>query len=225
VAARRFSITGGFDNSGGAIVLGGMKTGVRPTPDPLAYLPVPDPSTMIERSASAKTVNSLLPVILQPGIYRGGLRIKGLTIVTMMPGVYVMEGGGFSVEDTATVLGLETMIYNTSSSSFAAGPVSITGLGKVVLTAPLSGTYQGINIFQNRSQTTPITVKGVGLSTMTGVIYAPKAPANLTGAAAVGVDILGGAYVVDSMTVSGVGAITIDLGLNPPRVPDVRLVE
>jgi hypothetical protein len=39
------------------------------------------------------------------------------------------------------------------------------------------------------------------------------------------VDVLGGAYVVDSMTVQGAGAINVNLGLNPPRVPDVRLVE
>jgi hypothetical protein len=57
------------------------------------------------------------------------------------------------------------------------------------------------------------------------VIYAPLAPVSLNGLATVGLDILGGAYVVDSMTVTGIGAININLGLNPPRVPDVRLVE
>jgi hypothetical protein len=68
-------------------------------------------------------------------------------------------------------------------------------------------------------------MSGVGLTAVTGVVYAARAPADLTGLAAAGVDILGGAYVVESMTVQGAGAINIDLKLNPPRVPDVRLVE
>jgi len=136
-----------------------------------------------------------------------------------------MAGGGFVVDGLATVTGLEVMIYNTSTSSYAAGPITVGSLGKVVLAAPLSGTYQGINFFQDRAQATPISMTGVGLATITGVIYAVAAPANLTGLAAVGLDILGGAWVVNTLTVGGVGAININLNLNPPRIPDVRLVE
>ena len=57
------------------------------------------------------------------------------------------------------------------------------------------------------------------------MVYAAQAPVSLTGLVAVGLDVLGGAYVVNSLTVQGVGAVNIDLKLNPPRVPDVRLVE
>jgi hypothetical protein len=95
----------------------------------------------------------------------------------------------------------------------------------VALAAPLSGTYQGINFFQDRGLATTISMTGVGLAAITGVVYAAQAPVSLTGLALVGVDILGGAFVVNSLTVQGVGAITLDLNLNPPRVPDVRLVE
>jgi hypothetical protein len=136
-----------------------------------------------------------------------------------------MQGGGFQVSGLATVVGLTVMIYNTTDTTYAAGPVSITSVGKVVLTAPLTGTYQGIGIFQDRSLTNQITMTGAGLAAITGLIYAAQAPANLTGSAVVGVDLLGGAFVVASMKVSGVGAININIGLNPPRVPDVRLVE
>ena len=51
---------------------------------------------------------------------------------------------------------------------------------------------------------------------------APSAPSPLRDA---GVDTLGGGYVCDSMQVTGVGGINIDLGMNPPRVPEVHLVE
>jgi hypothetical protein len=223
--ASRTDVTGGWVNPGGALVLGPIRTGVSPTPDPLEFLPIPSTSGVPVRSAAPLTVNSILPTVLQPGVYQGGIHVTGLSIVTMQPGVYIMQGGGFVVDGLATVAGLEVMVYNTTSSTYATGPIAVTSVGKVVLAAPLSGTYQGINFFQDRALTTPLSMSGVGLAVITGVVYAAKAPVNLTGAAVVGLDVLGGAYVVDSMTVQGIGAININLGLNPPRIPDVRLVE
>jgi hypothetical protein len=205
--------------------MGAVRTGVRPTPDPLAFLPVPSSSSVIVRSSVPLTINSLVPTTLLPGVYHGGLHVTGLSTVIMQPGVYIMEGGGFQIDGAATVVGLEVMIYNTISNSYAAGPVSITSTGKVALTAPLSGTYQGINVFQNRSLNQAIAMKGFGLAAITGVVYGVRAPVNLTGNAAVGLDTLGGAFVVDSMTVQGVGTINVNLGMNSPRVPDVKLVE
>ncbi len=71
-----------------------------------------------------------------------------------------------------------------------------------------------------------MTVTGNGQVTLTGTVYAAKAAVALTGTAAAGLDVLGGAYVADSMTVTGAGAVTVNLGLAPPpRVPDVRVVE
>jgi hypothetical protein len=190
----------------------------------LTYLPVPDSTTATLQSKSQLVVNSLLPTTLQPGLYQGGIHITGASIVTMAPGVYIMDGGGFIVDGAATVVGLGVMIHNTSIS-YAAGPITISGTGKAVLTAPLSGTYQGINFFQDRAQTTPLSLTGFGLAAITGTVYAASAPVSLTGGVGVGLNVLGGAYVVNSMTVQGVGAINVDLGLNPPRIPDVRLVE
>ena len=223
--ASRYDVTGGYSNSGGALLLGKMRTGVAPTPDPLAFLPVPSTAGAVVQSAAPLTVNSLLPTVLQPGIYQGGIHITGLSIVVMQPGVYIMQGGGFRVDGLATVTGLEVMVYNTTGVGYAPGPISVASLGKVVLTAPLSGPYQGINFFQDRTLATPITLTGVGLAVITGTVYAAQAPVDLSGFAAVGLDILGGAYVVNSLTVQGVGAVNVNLNLNPPRVPDVRLVE
>jgi hypothetical protein len=116
------------------------------------------------------------------------------------------------------------MIYNTSGA-YPAGAIAIDSLGKIALAAPLSGTYQGINFFQNRSLTQPLSFAGHGLTAITGVVYAVSAPVQLTETATGGVEVLGGAYVCNSMVVTGVGSISVDLGLNPPRVPDVHLVE
>src|SRR5262249_25294533 len=174
--------------------------GVRPTPDPLAFLPVPSTAGLPVQKAGPLTVNSLLPTVLQPGVYQGGIHITGLSIVVMQPGVYIMQGGGFQVDGAATVTGTGVMIYNTTSTTYATGAITVTSTGKVALSAPLSGTYQGINFFQDRTLNTPITMSGVGLAVITGVVYAPQAPVSLTGRAVVGVDILGGPHAVNDMT-------------------------
>jgi len=225
VSLSRIDVTGGMSNSSTLSLTTRVRTGVRPTLDPLAQLPIPGAASAVVRSGAPLTINSLLPTILLPGVYRGGIRATGLSIVLMLPGVYIMEGGGFRVDGVATVTGLSTMVYNTTSSTYASGPISVTGLGRVIMTAPLSGTYEGINFFQHRGLTQPVSLTGLGLTTVTGTVYAARAPVNLTGTAAVGLDILGGAYVADSMTVTGVGAVTVNLGLSTPRVPDVRVVE
>jgi len=53
-----------------------------------------------------------------PGTYYGGLMISGTAAVTMMPGVYYMAGGGFTVTNSAAVDGTAgVMIYNSSGSA------------------------------------------------------------------------------------------------------------
>ncbi|OWK44529.1 pilus assembly protein TadG-related protein [Fimbriiglobus ruber] len=222
--ASRVDVTGGTNLGGLLTLTTKINTGVRPTLDPLAFLPLPDMTAPV-RSSSPLAINGLLPVVLQPGIYQGGIQVSGAAIVVMAPGVYIMQGGGFTVNGLATVAGIGVMVYNGTSPTYAPGPIAVGGLGKLVMIAPLSGTYQGINFFQQRNLTQPISVTGLGLTTITGVVYGASAPVTLTGSAAVGLDIMGGAYVVDSMTVGGIGAVTVNLGLNPPRVPDVRVVE
>jgi hypothetical protein len=223
IVASRYDVTGGFVNSGG-IMLGKMNTGVRPTADPLRKLVAPSLAASPVRSNKQLVINSLLPTVLNPGVYQGGIQLKGASIVTMLPGVYILEGGGLQVQNLATLAGLGVMIYNTQGA-FPAGPITISSLGKVVLTAPLSGTYQGIGIFQDRALNQPITVSGAGTMAFTGTVYAAAADVSLTGLLAAGIDTLGGAYICNTLQVSGIGSLNIDLGNNPPRIPDVTLVE
>lgn len=226
VIANSFEIAGNYVNPGGAIILGKMRTGVRRVGDPLRELPAPDPATLALRSTSRLTINTKKNVllILQPGVYQGGISMDLLDNVLMMPGIYYIEGGGIQVTGAADLTGTGVMIYNTSGAT-PAGPIKITTFGKLALTAPTTGTYQGIGIFQDRSITQPITVAGNGLVVMNGSVYAAAAPVNLIGAAGGQLDTLGGAYVCSTLNVSGAGSINIDLGGNPPPVPEIALVE
>ena len=56
--------------------------------------------------------------IICPGTYHGGLAITSSASVTMMPGVYYMAGGGFTVANAASVNGTAgVMIYNASGTA------------------------------------------------------------------------------------------------------------
>jgi hypothetical protein len=70
--------------------------------DPLAWLsPPPLGSTGLKVISQNKTVigqgNSSSTVVLEPGIYKGGIQLKNQSIAYLHPGIYVMDGGGFEV--------------------------------------------------------------------------------------------------------------------------------
>jgi hypothetical protein len=144
-------------------------TGVPPTPDPLAYLPAPDPSTMdIQNAGGGKTVN------LQPGVYNGGLSFSGQTTVNMAPGIYYMANGGFSFAGQGNLVANGVMIYSESG-------MSITGNGSVTLSPPTTGIYKGISYFQSRTDSSTAKVAGNGLYNITGTFYLPDGLADMQG--------------------------------------------
>jgi hypothetical protein len=99
----------------------------------------------------------------------------------MNPGIYIMNGGGFSSGGSANITGSHIMIYNTATASQTIGAVSITGSGTLTLSAPNTGTYEGILIFQDRSQSVGGTVTGSNTSVVTGTLYFPDANLTYTG--------------------------------------------
>jgi hypothetical protein len=224
VIANTMQIAGGYVNSSGGLLVGTIDTGVDPSPDPLVNYPVPDPSSYPVQSKSQLSINSLLPTILNPGIYKGGIKISGASAVTLLPGIYIMDGGGFQVSGLASVVGVESMIYNTSITQ-PAGPITFNTTGAVAIVPPLGGAYQGFGIFQDRGMSQSISLTGNGVTSILGTIYAPSAPLSLTGLAGVGADTLGGAYICSTITVGGVGNININLAKHYVRVPDITLVE
>jgi hypothetical protein len=198
------SSSGLFVNNGGP---GNVKTGKAPTPDPLASLPEPDPTSLTTQSSKQLNINS--NTTLKPGRYVGGIGIAGGTI-TMQPGIYYMDQGGFSVSN-GTVNGSGVMIFNNSQPS-SGQKVTITG-GNFDLTAPTSGTYQGIVIFQARAAgNVPVAITGPGTSNMIGTVYAASSPVDVTGQ---GGATIGSQFISDTLTVTGAGPFTVDWAGQP----------
>ena len=198
ITAYAIDVVGGVKRSGTARFNPGPTTGAKTLADPLSGLALPDTSGMPNYGTENLGGNS--SATIQPGIY-SQISASGNAKLTLSSGVYIVEGGGFSVSGNATVTGSGVMIVNVGgnypSSGGSYGGISLSGNGSYSLSPQSSGTYAGIVIFQPKDNTKGLSVSG-NASGMTGAIYAPAARLNESGNAR-----LNAAIVVDTMTVSG----------------------
>jgi hypothetical protein len=124
---------------------------------------------------------------ISQGVYTQ-INVSGTgTTLIMNPGVYIIAGGGFSVSNSANVTGTGVMIYNAGSSFPNAGgtfgAISLGSSGNIGLSAPTTGTYAGILIFQSRDNTRAISLNAKSVVGLNGTIYAPAALLSLGGSA------------------------------------------
>src|SRR5262249_53428917 len=129
VIAPKFDVTGSWVTSGGSSFQGTINTGVPPTPDPLRFIPAPDPSTPFVQSDKKIQYSGSTPLILQPGVYIGGVSVTGQGSVFMNPGIYYMQGGGFNIGGQGSLTGYQVMIYNDPQSN--SDTISLSGTGAV----------------------------------------------------------------------------------------------
>jgi hypothetical protein len=214
VSAGDFDVTGGVTTSGNAVVPSPVDHEA-PTPDPLGLgLPLPLPPAPVGNTAT----------MLHPGTYVGGLHISGKGAVTLLPGVYVMQGGGFSVTGQGSVSGTGVVIINVPGGP--SGSISASGQAVVTLSAPTSGPFQGVAVLQVSN--VAASFSGQANVTIAGVFYAPKAPVSITGNAVVTINPgagtltlppIFGAMIAFDLQVSGNGLLTI----NPDDPPAAHM--
>ena len=148
------------------------ETGISPQDDPLADLLAPPIGAC--DSKTTMTINS--DTTLNPGVYCGGIDIKGGK-TTFKPGVYILNGGGMRVSGNASALGTEVMFYNTGKKSGKnrIAPIEFGGTTTQELSAPTSGPFAGILFFQDRdvNPTKPHKLAGTPSSALTGALYFP----------------------------------------------------
>lgn len=218
-ATKGFHVAGvpGWSTPGGGQFVGPIYSGAQQIPDPLADLPVPDPLAMEVRSKRTMQITSSKTVTLKPGVYIGGISIAGQGNVVLEPGVYYMQGGGFSWGGQGSVTGSEVMIYNAPTSN--SHTFNLSGQGSASLTPPTSGPYQGILFFQDRTSTTPVNVTGNGGLTLSGTFYAAKALMSIAGNGES--DVIGAQYISYDLELGGNGNGTVSW--SPDQTPGIRL--
>jgi hypothetical protein len=71
-----------------------------PKIDPLGWLTAPPIASINVRSNNKLVIgqgNSSSTVVLEPGVYNGGIQLKNQSIAYLHPGIYVLNGGGFDL--------------------------------------------------------------------------------------------------------------------------------
>lgn len=170
-------IVGGYSCAGGSTgcITPAPTTGADPTGDPMAGLPAPTiPPGCTSPSWAGQSGSFNNP---GGGTIRvcGDLNINANKTFTFPAGTYVFTGcnnggnQGFSVSGNATVTGTGVFFYFTDNCS-----AQVTGGGYVKLTAPTSGTYTGVLMYEDPTDAanTP-QLSGCTTQLLNGVVYFP----------------------------------------------------
>ena len=148
VTVEAASLTGDYvEESGSALIAAnGIHSDAWPrSPDPLATLGTP-------ATGGCDFVDLELDqpaAILTPGVYCGTLTVKNNTMVTLTSGMYVIKGGPFTTESTASVTGTGVTFFLTDGGGYSFEPLSFQSNSVLDLTAPTAGSYAGILFYQD----------------------------------------------------------------------------
>lgn len=152
--------------------------------DPFATLANP---TIPNGSCPNKDIQPQDTVNLKPGCFKS-LNIKGT--VTMDPGVYYIDGGELGFGSQAHVTGEGVTFVLTSKTAATNGntvaTLNMSAGAYVNLTAPESGTYEGILFYQDRRATLgggTNKVNGNADSVLEGAFYFPRQDLTMNGTA------------------------------------------
>jgi hypothetical protein len=90
--------------------------------DPLAWLAAPPVSTIKVQSNNKLIIGqgqSSSTVVLEPGVYHGGIQLKNQSIAYLHPGIYIMDGGGFQIGAGQKVYALPASKSTTTDATWA----------------------------------------------------------------------------------------------------------
>ena len=214
--ASQVNVVGGVRTTGGATITPTPTTGVSPTSDPFANLPAPTYSGCNQTNLHLTGgINNLTP-----GVYCGGIQASGQAVLNFAPGTYILNGGGMSISSAnVTLNGSGVFFYNTSNG-YSFGSVVVVGGANVNLSAPTSGTYRGILLYQDRTLSESATTAFGGGSTenLTGTVYLPNGQLDFAGGSST--TSLTMALVAKDITIVGNAYLNKDAtgnstGLNP----------
>jgi hypothetical protein len=170
---------------------------------------------------------------VSPGTYTS-LSISGTgagNTVVFSPGTYVFNGGGLTIPGNANVSGTGVTFYFTNTAT-----ISVTGTPTIQLTAPSSGDYAGILMYQDPNDTNVgpnpngPTISGNSGSLYDGVLYFPSDQLTFGGSSSGSSQGYGVAMVVaQSLALSGNPTVNLEgsssSGLPPGLIKNAVLVE
>jgi hypothetical protein len=173
INAQSVSVVGTTNISGGGSInpSSGVKTNQAAVADPYSGTAVPSGTPCLYTNLQ---VNNGMQ--LNPGIYCGwGIQVLNTVSATMKPGVYILNGGAFTVGGSATLSGTGVTIVLTGSGTTWAS-VSVSNGAHITLSAPTTGTTAGLLFFQNPASPTTTNDQFAGTTalSLTGALYFPS---------------------------------------------------
>lgn len=158
---------GGVYNKGGTSSTD-VLTDCPPLADPLAGRATPKVGACDYNKVSVSSGT----VTLQPGVYCGGLTIKGTANVTLAEGDYIIKDGLFFVNDDAVVKGKNVAFYLTGLLSL----IQFWGNATIDLSGAEDGDMAGLLFFEDPASG-PFrfhNIRAAHAYNLTGTIYLPK---------------------------------------------------
>jgi hypothetical protein len=194
VSAKSISIVGGYQGSFSPAPV----TGSASQPDPLASLPEP-------AGPNGGTCATWSAAPAPNRTYCGTINVT--TNTTLSPGLYYFRNATVTVSGSVNVTGDQVMLFFDAGSSFSLG-----SSGTVNITAPWSGTYKGISVFQSRLATennSRISLTGSADFLLDGTIYVPRANLRLWGSSSITTGQKSGYVITNQLTFGGSSDFTI----------------
>jgi hypothetical protein len=198
LTAPTISVVGQYTVNNGATISPSPTEGVSPLSNPFSSLAAP---TVGACTYTSYSVGNGATVTLNPGTYCNGLTIANGATATLNSGTYIMKGGGLTFAGGAQITGTGVMFYNTYGGGYSYGGINFNNGTTETLTAPTTGTYAGILIFQD-----PTVVGGAASSlaggtnaTLTGALYFPTTALAFSNGASAAYTII----VADSVSFTG----------------------
>ena len=217
VQAGSIQVVGGDSLINNASVLPSPILNAPATGDPFAS--VPAPSYSASPCQLNVTVANNAFATLNPGVYCGGIDVLNNSAVTFTPGTYILLGGGLIANGNVALTGNGVTFYNTFDATHPYGPVTLINNVTATLSAPASGSLQGILFFQDRNAPSGFTETFQNNSgqSITGVLYFPKSLVSLGNNGAIGHRNL--AIVANTVQIMNNASLTVTIDLTEAGAP------
>lgn len=191
LTAGSLSAAGFITNSGAVSADTKINEGVYPSADPYGDK-FTDPNMVCNNLAVISGVGSL-----SPGCY-SGIKVNNNANVTLAPGTYYIGEKGMSVGGNSTLVGIGvTLVFTNTNSPFDASKIGTfngNGTSNITLSAPTSGTYEGVIMVQDSratpSPTNDMHLTGDSGSTFDGAVYSPSNQVTFAGNSSMNTDCL-----------------------------------
>ena len=212
-----FGIVGNYSVNNSSNVSPTPTTGYTAATDPLASLAVPSVSGSSNGNVSVSGSSS---TTLNPGIY-DTISSSSSGTITLNPGIYVIRNGltlnhtpggsSPSLYAHGVLLYFACSAYPTPCNAGGqnGAAMNMNSGATADMTGPTSGTYQGISIFSDRTNTATHAITGSSSSAIGGTIYSKTGTVSFTGPSGITTS-LSAAVVAGVVTMTGSGNVTLN---------------